>query len=103
MLGTDLSPARAACVGGSLRGHELARLGSQSASPPWRARFKARGERGAQIDGKWRDCCERICPPMRLKPAAAGRRRARALGVEGGEGGCTKDLKTLKKLKKLIY
>ena len=55
MLGTDLSPARAACVGGSLRGHELARLGSQSASPPWRARFKARGERGAQIDGKWRD------------------------------------------------
>ncbi len=54
-VGTDLSPARAACVGGSLRGHELARLGSQSASPPWRARFKARGERGAQIDGKWRD------------------------------------------------
>jgi len=40
----------------------------------------------------------RICNPMRLKPAAAGRRRARARGVEGGEGGCTlKDLE-----KKLI-
>ena len=34
MLSTDLSPARAACVavGGSLRGHELARLGSPSAA-----------------------------------------------------------------------
>ena len=55
LLGADRSPARAASVGRSLRGHELAGLGSPSASPPWRARFKARGERGAQIDGKWRD------------------------------------------------
>jgi hypothetical protein len=41
----------------------------------------------------------RICKPMRLK-AEAGRSGAEArarLGVEGGEGGCTKDLK------KLIY
>ena len=45
----------------------------------------------------------RICNPMRLKPAAAGRRRARARGVEGGEGGCTKDLKNLKNLEKLIF
>ena len=84
LLGADRSPARAANVGRSLHGHELAGLGSPSASPPWRARFKARGERGAQIEGKWKDCCEQICPPTRLEPAAAGRRRARACGGERG-------------------
>ena len=84
LLGADRSPARAANVGRSLHGHQLAGLGSPSASPPWRARFKARGERGAQVEGKWKDCWEQICPPTRLEPAAAGRRRARARGGERG-------------------
>jgi hypothetical protein len=57
------------------------------------ARRKGRADRW-QMEG----LIGRICKPMRLKPAAAGRRRARGLGVEGGEGGCTKDLKNLKKL-----
>ena len=31
-----------------------------------------RDKRGAQVDGKWRDCWGQICPPTRLEPAAAG-------------------------------
>jgi hypothetical protein len=49
-----------------LRGHELARLESPSAAPPQRARVKARGERGGQVDGKWRDGWEQRRPPTRL-------------------------------------
>ena len=40
------------------------------------ARRKGRA-RTAQVDGKWREGWEPLRPPMRLEPAAAGRRRAR--------------------------
>jgi hypothetical protein len=45
---------------------------SQSSSPPQRERFKARGERSASVDGKWRECWGQICRP-RAQLASVGR------------------------------
>ena len=65
-----------------LRGHELARLRVR-AQLLRSARVKARGERGGQVDGKWRDGWRQRRPPTRLEPAAAGRRtRVRACGAQ---------------------
>jgi hypothetical protein len=45
---------------------------SPSSSPPQRERVKARGERSAPVDGKWKECCEQICRP-RAPHASVGR------------------------------
>jgi hypothetical protein len=45
---------------------------SPSSSPPQRERVKARGERSAPVDGKWRECYEQVCRP-RAPHASVGR------------------------------